>query len=189
MNVAPDDAAHVRMSVDDFEELGRILQAHPIQPAAGHRHRLMVQTHERMPIPCRGKSRLQLAQALRAEPAGSGPGDRAVEQHDAPEAKVDGPPHHERRAVELAAHRLRLVVVAGQTQHRHSQAVEYVPEMDITRWVVLDQIARDQHGVGGPVALARVRERCLERGQSGNATQQLALAAVKVRIGEMCQAH
>src|ERR1700736_6372220 len=48
MNVAPHDSPYVRMRVDDAPELGGIGEADAVQPTAAHRHRMMMQTHQRM---------------------------------------------------------------------------------------------------------------------------------------------
>src|SRR6185312_2378910 len=189
MHVAPDDAANVGMPIDDVEELVGILQADTIEPTARHRNRVVVQTDEDVPLRRSGEGRLQSSQALRAEPSGRRAAYRAIEQHDAPEPKINRSSYDERSAVELAAHRLGLIVIAWQAEHRQPESPEQPAEMRVPGRIVLNEIARHEHRIRRPLALLRVGERCLERGQRCNATQQLTLAPVKVRVGEVSQAH
>lgn len=190
MHMTPYDAANVAMPVDDIQELVGILQPDMVEPAARHRHRMMMQTNERMPLWRAREGRLQGSELLRAEAAARRPRHGAVEQHDSPQPEIDVSADDERRAIELASHCLRLVVIAGQAENREPQRSEEVPEVSISRGVVLHEIARDQQPIGRPVvAPLGVQQRCLERGQCRNAAQQLALAAVEVGVCEMCQAH
>ncbi len=78
-------------------------------------------------------------------------------------------------------------MIAREAQHGHAQRAEHIAEMDITGGVVLDEVARDQHRIGRPVMRLCVRQRGLERGQSGDSTQRFRFAAVEVRVREVCQ--
>src|SRR6185312_4501950 len=108
MHVAPDDAANVGMPIDDAEKFLCILQADTVEPTAVHRHRMVMQAHQRMPLRRAGERRMQCRQAVGAETSGGGAANGAVEEHDSPHPEIDGPADDEWRAVELTTHRLRL---------------------------------------------------------------------------------
>ena len=149
-----------------------MVQAHHAVARAGGRERL-IECREGLGTQCAaGRSR-----------------DAAVEQHDAPAPEVDESAHHERLAIECAAHGLRLVVVAGQAQHRGAKIGEQTTEVGIAARVILHDVAGNQECIGRPLVGARVRERRLECRQCLHPTQRLVLIAVQVRVGEMRDAH
>jgi len=47
MDVSPENAAHLRMSVDDRHQLGSVVEANPVQPSAFDRDRVVMQRDQR----------------------------------------------------------------------------------------------------------------------------------------------
>src|SRR5207244_3940593 len=96
MHMAPHDGAYVTMPVDDMQELGRIRQPHTIEPAAGHRHRMVVQAHHAMARAGACQGRLEPGEGRRAQGATGRAWQAAVEQHDTPAPQVHETAEHER---------------------------------------------------------------------------------------------
>jgi hypothetical protein len=84
--------------VDDLEELGCVVEADLIEPAAAHGHRVMMQAHERVQVVCGAQRGVERRECFFGEVTARGAGQAAIEQHDAPAAHVDVPVGHERLA-------------------------------------------------------------------------------------------
>src|SRR5439155_7768321 len=104
MYMAPHDGAYVTMPVDDMQEFGRIRQPHAIEPAAGHRHRMVVQAHHAMARAGACQGLLERGEGRRAQGAAGRARQAAVEQHDTPASQVDETAEHEGLSGELALH-------------------------------------------------------------------------------------
>jgi len=121
--------------------------------------------------------------------AARGAGNATVEQHDAPAAEIHEVREHEGLARELAPHRLGLIVIAGQAQHREPQPSKHLAEVCIAARVILHDVARHQQRIRWPIPRARMRERSPDRGQRRHTAQRLAFAAVQMRISELNEAQ
>jgi hypothetical protein len=97
--------------------------------------------------------------------------------------------HGERRCVELAAHGLRLVVIAGNAQHRQPERAEQAAEVRVAGRVILHDVAGDEQRIRRPVARLRASECRHERRQSSHAAQRPAAIAVEMRVGKVCEAY
>ncbi len=189
MDVTPDDGAHIRVAIDDLQELSRVLQGDLIEPTARHCDRVVMQADQAMPAPRPAQRLLEIGQGLRAQPAARRAGDGAVQQNDAPRAHIDIPADHERVTLERPAHGLGFIMVPRQAQDRHAEGAEDAAEMGVAGRIVLNDIARHEHGIRRPLAGLRVRKRGSKRGQSGNSAERFRLAAVEVRIRKMCDSQ
>ena len=70
----------------------------------------------------------------------------AVQHDELPVAKFVRAANSKRRAIQFGAHRLGLIVIAGNAQHRFAEIAEDAAKAQIARLVILHQIARDQYG-------------------------------------------
>ena len=84
--VPPNDAADLRMPIDDGKECVRVIKCHGIQPLAAHLDWLMVQAHERMGIRCRLQVRFQYLQVFFSQVGSIMVGDSRVEEDEMPVA-------------------------------------------------------------------------------------------------------
>ena len=189
VHMAPDDRTHLAMAVEGLKELGRVFQADPIEPAAVHSDRMVMQTNHAMPVTRGGQRLIQGLQSCGAQATAGGAGDAAVEQYNAPRAEISVAIDSERGAIQLAAHDGWVIVVAGQAQHRHSEGGEQPAEMRVAGRVVLHEVAGNQYGIGRPRVRLRMGKRRRERGQCSYPTQGFRLAPVKVRVGKLNQSH
>ena len=183
--MAPHDRTHVAVAVDHVEELGRVVEADLIEPAARHGNRVMMQADESVLVVGGAQRRIERRESFFREMTASGADQAAVEQHDAPVGEIHMAIGDERLAAQLAVKRRGLVVIAGNAQHRHLERTEDAAEMLVARNVVLHEIARDEHGIDRPLTCLRKIQRAHERGQRGHAAQRFGLAAVQVRISEL----
>ena len=154
VHVAPYDAAHVRMGVDDAPEIVGIGEAYAIEPATAHGDRVVMQADHGVRLRAR-EIRVQPGEFRRREAAADVPGVVAVQHDELPVADGMGAAVSKWGLAESAAHGLGLVVVAGNTQDGRAQAAEYALEAQIARRIVVDQITRDQDGG----VLGRVRRK------------------------------
>ena len=177
------------MPVDDAQELGCIRQPHAIEPAARHRHRMVVQAHHAMARAGAGQGLLERGEGRRAQGAAGRARQAAVEQHDTPAPQVDETAEHEGLSGELALHGLGLVVIAGQAQHRQPQRTKQAAEVRVSRRVILHEITGHQQRIRWPVARTRVGQRRGQRRQRRHSTQRFVFVAVEVRVGKVSQTH
>ena len=120
VHMAPDDRTYLPMPVEGLKEFGRVFQSDPIEPAAVHGDRMVMQTNHAMPVARSGQRLVQGLQTFAAQAAAGRAGDTAVEQYDAPQAEINVAIDLERGAIQLAAHDRRVVVVSREAQHRHA---------------------------------------------------------------------
>src|ERR1700675_4394068 len=113
------------------------------------------------------------------------PGIVAVEHDKLPALGFMGTANLERRAVQLSAHGLGLVVIAGYAQHRLAQAAEEAAEAQISGAIVLHKIAGDQHGRVIRNAGKRIVERRAQTRIGFYAAQPAAGAAIEVWVGDV----
>ena len=188
MNVTPHDRADVPVPVDDIEEFSGVVEANLVEPAAGHRNRMVMQRDQRVQVVCRAQRRVERSKSLLGQMTTSGAGQTAVEQHDAPAAEINVTFSDERLAAQLALEHSGLVVIARDAHHRHAERTEHTTEMLVTADVVLHEIARHHHCINGPLARLRESERTCERRQRSYAAQRIGLVAEEMRISELDEA-
>ena len=168
VRVAPGDAAHLRMPVEDGEERLRIEQAEGVEARRLHAHRWMVQADQCVVVAVgleRGfetrefcGAQLALAVVRLGEPR--------VEHDDGPATEDADATHLERRVGQPPVHFRRQVVVAWNQQHRRAEPVEQQLEAAVGLGVVLHEVAGDRDRIRGQVAAARQREAGLEARQA-----------------------
>src|SRR5258708_5225978 len=109
MHVPPDDRTYITMAVDGLQKFVRVLEADPVEPAALHGDRMVVQADHAVTVARSGEGFLQSGEALFAQATARRAGNAAIEQYDAPQPQVDEAADYEGRTAKLATHRLRLV--------------------------------------------------------------------------------
>ena len=111
------------------------------------------------------------------------PGIVAVEHDELPAIRFMCAANLKRCAVELSAHGLGFVVIAGNAQHRFLEITEDAAETKITGGVVLHQIAGDQHRPIVRNACKRIVEHRVQTRIGFYSAQPAAGAAVEVWVG------
>ncbi len=133
--------------------------------------------------------RIERGERLLRQVTAGGAGQAAVEKHDAPVAEIHVTVGDERLAAQLAMKRGRLVMIAGNAQHRHLERTEDAAEMFVAGHVVLHEIARHEHGIHRPLARLREIDRAHESRQRSHAAQRFGLVAVQVRISKLYETY
>jgi len=100
------------MPVDNVPKLFCVFQPYPIQPAARHRDRMMMQGDQAMTPVRRFQGMLELSKRLLTEPAARGTRETAVEEHDPPGTEVAETTDSERVCPKFPAHDRRIVMIA-----------------------------------------------------------------------------
>jgi hypothetical protein len=189
MDVAPQNGAHVLVLIDHIEELVGVLESDLVEPAAAHRHGVMMEADQGVFGVSGAECRVECGQRLLAEPALRGVRHGAVEQHHAPGAHVDVAVGDEGLATQLATHGLRLVVIARQTENGEIQRAEDALDVLVAADIVLHEIAGDEDCIHRPVARLRNAQSPRQSRQRSDAAQRFGLAAVQMRIGELDQSQ
>ncbi len=187
VHVTPDDGAQARIAVGNRKELVGILQADRIDPATAHAHRVMMQCDEHVALAGVRQARIEARELRGAHVPESLSGHAAVDHHDPPGAQVMETTDLEGRGSQLAAHEFAIVVIAGQAPYRLAQVAKQLAHRGVAARVVVDQITREQQGVGIPVVRPGVLQHALERVTRVHAAQGTVSPRHEVRVGELQQ--
>jgi hypothetical protein len=169
MHMTANDAAHVRMCVDDAPESGRVAQRDAIEPRAPHRQRVVVHCNEHVLAGVLGQRFAQALQPRGTEPAGVLAGEEGAQQYDRPWAATQLAAELKRAAAEDLAQQLRIVVVPRYRVDGYAERLEHAAKALVTgAALVLHDVARCKDRVHGPTHIAlRMREhgeqRCVSR--------------------------
>ena len=188
VNMTPDHRAHVGMGVDDAPKILRVGKPDAIQPAAAHGDGVMMQAHHGV-LRGFGQRRIEARELILDQAAADMAGVVAVEHDEIPAADEVRAADLEGAAAQLLAHGLRLVMVAGNAQHRFFQIAEEAAKAQIAGLVVLHQIAGDEHGL----IVTHARE-CLIQGRVQariglDTAKPSGGAAVEMRVGDLKNLH
>ncbi len=184
--MSPQDAAYLRMPVDDGEELVRIVQCHGIQPAAAHRDRLVVHAHQGVRVGRTGQQTVEFLQAFRGEVRALAAGDGGVEKNEMPATVVQVCFEPAQPAVSQPAQQLPLVVIAGQAVDRQPQLAEIGKDACIGgRRRRVGQIAGSQYQVRRQVPVRHVGNDRLQRLLRVQAKQAPVGIVKQVGIGNL----
>ena len=180
MNMAANDAADLRVRVDDAPERRGVAQCDAVEPRAAHRQRVMVHRDEHVLARVRGERLTQALQPRGAQAAGVLAGEERAEQHDRPRAVAQLAAELERAAREDLAHELRIVVIAGNRVDGHAERLERCAKALVTGAAfVLHDVAGGEDRVDGPAPIAL---RVLEHGEKRRVRRHAAHAAVGGRV-------
>ena len=123
MHMAPGDGAHMRVRVDDAPEIVGVGKADAIEPAAAHGDRVMMQAHHGVRGASR-RARIEAREFRRGQASADVSRIVAVQHDEIPGAEIMRAADTGTARRPTLAHRLGLVVVAGNAQHRFLQAAE-----------------------------------------------------------------
>jgi hypothetical protein len=116
-------------------------------------------------------------------------GEPGLQQQDLPAVARDPLPSDlERDMAQLSSHFAGIVVIARNRQDRHAQPAEQQIDRAVGRGLVVDDVARQQHGVDGEEMALGVRETGLQPRQRARPPQRRVRVLHQVRIRELDQA-
>ncbi len=113
----------------------------------------------------------------------------AVQHDDLPAARRKGAAHLKGRLREALTHRLGLIVISRDAQHRFARIAEHAAKAQIARGVVLHDVARHEHGGVTRHTRESGIEHALETCGGFHAAQLPLRAAVQVRIRDLKNLH
>ena len=188
VHMAPDHDTYAGVAVGYAKKLFGILQRHGIDPAAAHRHGVVVQGNEHVALASAGKRCVEAREFRAAEAPMRLARHAAVEHHDPPVAQVMSTAHMEGWRGQLATHGVHVIVIARKAPHGLAGCAQQFPHRGVAGRIVVDQVAGHQDCGGMRDLTLRLAQYRLKSGARHNAAQGTRGTAEQVRIGNLQQA-